>query len=499
MANELTARENTGVALSKSKSFMNVIKNIFNNKVIVDDDSWIQELLDWADEHNIPEKWMQYGDDDGFWDGLPRDKNVLLALDSLSLTNYEIEKIPKEIGNLNNLSGLFLAQNKLSKLPKEIGNLLNLQNLSIRKNKLKILPKEIGKLKKLIDIDLSENQLIELPKEVATLNKLESINLDENNLITLPSEIENLTSLTNLSIWGNELIKLPKEIGKLVSLIKLDLTSNHLVSLPKEIGDIIALKELNLLSNKLSHLPKEIGNLVNMIDLSFNGNDLSELPDEITNLIKIKKLDLRHNTNLKLNDKQKHWIKKLNYFGAEIKMNLAADKDMDMDILHYEEDNDTFYFDNSESSLWAPPGTSKLITSLHSIISEFKYKKLCIQKKAYEIKNPETDINFSIIGQSHLKYAGLKLDTDEAYEIFNKEGSVGVCNSNLSIEVISYIQWKIDIYSNDIYLELILVDDHIKTEVYSKALNDGPTELLNMHKMFIEIGYEEAMNIYQTK
>ena len=60
MAKDLAVREGTDVALSKSKSFMGIIKNIFNNKVVLDDDSWMQRLWDWADKNDIPDReWIE--------------------------------------------------------------------------------------------------------------------------------------------------------------------------------------------------------------------------------------------------------------------------------------------------------------------------------------------------------------------------------------------------------------------------------------------------------
>ena len=172
MAKELTTRESTDVALSKSKSFIGIIKNIFNNKVIVEDDTWVQRLWAWADENEI--EWFEDNafDKDGNRRGEEKNKELLLNLEILNIQESELSNIPKEIGKLVNLSELYLSSNQLKYLPREIGNLTNLNILLMSNNQLVELPKELGNLDNLLKLALPDNKLINLPREIGDLLNL---------------------------------------------------------------------------------------------------------------------------------------------------------------------------------------------------------------------------------------------------------------------------------------------------------------------------------------
>ena len=88
-----------------------------------------------------------------------------LKIYKLDLSYQKLEKLPKEIENLNNLQRLSLWRNHLKALPREIGKLNNLQRLELGGNQLKALPKEIGNLKNLKKLYLRNNKLSEKEKE----------------------------------------------------------------------------------------------------------------------------------------------------------------------------------------------------------------------------------------------------------------------------------------------------------------------------------------------
>ncbi len=69
------------------------------------------ELMNWADENNIPEE------------KLPRDIKKLKNLTELDISSNNLTKLPESIGNLTNLTDLNIGSNKLTKLPNWIGNL----------------------------------------------------------------------------------------------------------------------------------------------------------------------------------------------------------------------------------------------------------------------------------------------------------------------------------------------------------------------------------------
>ena len=640
MAKELTTRENTDVALSKSKSFMGIIKNIFNNKVVIDDDSWMQRLWDWADENDISDlEWVDNKnyDDGGYWEGLSRNKENLLKIKKLNLGFSNITYLPGEIGNLTSLVDFNLEYSNLTELPKEIGRLTNLTKFNLLSSDIVYLPKEIGDLISLVDFNLEYSNLTELPQEIGNLTNLRNLNLDHNNLTELPKEIGKLVNLQNLnlgsssipehSLDNNNLSELPREIGDLINLTELDLQFNNIIELPREIGNLINLTELylwhndltelpreigelsnlevlNLWSNKfkklpdeigdlinlawlyldnnyLAVLPKNIGNLTNLLGLYVENNNLTELPNSICNLQNLEVLKLSNNP-LILTEEQQEWIKQLIDDGCDVdfddiwksslvkiesegsltdklkqtkfnkliekiynrnfelgdtfRNNVEFDSYIDnkltwtssaigtdkelldthwglvnmfvKDIFGFEtevvnlneeteevEDENTFTFDNGRQ-LWSPPRmNTTIVECLYAIIHNFSDKKLCILKEFNDVENAETDIYYSIIGQKHLDYSGSSSDVEQATVIYEKSGSIGVCNSGIDVKPSSYIEWRFDFYHNDIYLESILFENNIRTELYSRTLKNGPSELFDAYQMYIENGYKEAFKI----
>src|SRR5699024_5276615 len=118
------------------------------------DESWMQEIWEWADRYEINE------------DTIPRSRIDLLGLESLSV--YSINFLPESIGNLVNLTYLEVSfggfsPNMLTSLPENIGNLINLRTLNVSDTKLTSLPKSIGNLVNLTSLDVSSNELTSLP------------------------------------------------------------------------------------------------------------------------------------------------------------------------------------------------------------------------------------------------------------------------------------------------------------------------------------------------
>jgi len=107
----------------------------------------------------------------------------------LDLSFLNLNKIPPEIGCLENLEELSLAGNCLKELPEEIYNLKNLKVLSLGDvisggNKLTSLSKKIGKLTNLEVLKIVWNEdLKELPKEILNLPKLDLVFLSQHSIL----------------------------------------------------------------------------------------------------------------------------------------------------------------------------------------------------------------------------------------------------------------------------------------------------------------------------
>ena len=126
MKNNLTTtNHNAKLALTKSKSLLNITNSLLAKKDCNNllDENWINILWQWADDNNIPDLRAGYNN---VLEGLPRTKSDLLSISTLNLSGFELTNIPKELFNLTNIKSLNLAKNKLTSVPNEIQNLKNL-------------------------------------------------------------------------------------------------------------------------------------------------------------------------------------------------------------------------------------------------------------------------------------------------------------------------------------------------------------------------------------
>jgi|APLak6261703504_1056268.scaffolds.fasta_scaffold01284_3 Leucine-rich repeat (LRR) protein len=166
----------------------------------VSDTDWVNKIFQWADENNIEDyRWNEpYRGRQGYWSGIPRDRNKLLNLTRLYIKSYEHEQItiPSEIGNLLNLNELDIFCNGCTDIPSSIGNLCNLTHLSLNCVRLKRLPQEISLLNKL-EYLLVWADIKELPKDVGNLSNLRVLRLEQSlNLKKWPRSIVKLKALT---------------------------------------------------------------------------------------------------------------------------------------------------------------------------------------------------------------------------------------------------------------------------------------------------------------
>lgn len=144
--------------------------------LVEDDEPWVDTLLEWADEQQLPE--LQPMEGSAFWQtGFPRDRQQLKQLECLHLASCDLDQIPAELGNLTRLQALSLADNNLIELPDELCNLEQLQLLDLNNNRLEKLPESIASLTKLEVLLLQLNQLEDLSPSLLSLRKLREIDL----------------------------------------------------------------------------------------------------------------------------------------------------------------------------------------------------------------------------------------------------------------------------------------------------------------------------------
>ncbi|MBS0652168.1 MAG: leucine-rich repeat domain-containing protein [Verrucomicrobia bacterium] len=143
---------------------------------------------------------------------------------------------PANAERINKVQSLDLSNLELEVLPSEIGIFTQLKTLNLQNNRLFTLPPQIKGLVQLAHLDLSHNRLESLPPQIESLVELKYLNLDHNELRTLPPEIGRLIRLVQLYIDHNKLDSWPPEFGNLAGLHWLLYSNNPMLpEMPSEI------------------------------------------------------------------------------------------------------------------------------------------------------------------------------------------------------------------------------------------------------------------------
>lgn len=95
---------------------------------------------------------------------LPENFGVLNSLESLTITQSDLEALPSSIGDLKNLKMLELSDNPLGSLPTSFIKLNSIETLILKKCNFTEIPAEIWPLKNLIRLELEGNPLSEEEK-----------------------------------------------------------------------------------------------------------------------------------------------------------------------------------------------------------------------------------------------------------------------------------------------------------------------------------------------
>ncbi len=184
-----------------------------------------------------------------YYNNTNMDIKEILGLESLYLSDKEIEIIPDSIGLLTNLKDLYFGYNKIEIIPDSIGKLTNLKNLYIDNNKIEIIPDSIGLLTNLKNLYLQNNKIEIIPDSIGLLTNLKSLNLHYNKIEELPDSIGLLTNLKSLYLQNNKIEIIPDSIGLLTNLKSLYLHYNKIEELPDSIGNLTNLRDLYIDKN----------------------------------------------------------------------------------------------------------------------------------------------------------------------------------------------------------------------------------------------------------
>ncbi|XP_023740042.3 disease resistance protein RPV1 [Lactuca sativa] len=152
----------------------------------------------------------------------------------------------------------------LEKLPKDLGQLECLEELNLLSTMIKHLPDSISKLKHLRFLRLYDSPFLEqLPEDLGLLECLEELNLSYTKIKHLPDSICMLKHLKSLNLLGCRwLEKLPEDLGRLECLERIDLSYTKIKNLPNSICMLKHLKSLRLFRcGSLEKLPEDLSRL----------------------------------------------------------------------------------------------------------------------------------------------------------------------------------------------------------------------------------------------
>jgi len=181
MNNKIVLKQDLKLTLSKTENLFNITNKILNDKLDFLDNSWIQKLWDWADKNKIDNLYEDY---ENYYDrGLPRDKEKLLLLKELNLSNYNLKNIPKELFYLENLEYLDLSNNQITNIPDLFIKFKNLQHLDLSNNNISIVSIVLAQMNSLTTLILNNNIIKNISNEFIDQIKIKYFEIKNNPLI----------------------------------------------------------------------------------------------------------------------------------------------------------------------------------------------------------------------------------------------------------------------------------------------------------------------------
>ncbi len=160
---------------------------------------------------------------------------VRLFMDSCGLQSTAVSEVAGVTsGEINSLS---LTNKAITKIPSNVNELVFLKTLQLDSNSIRVIPEEISALNSLLTLSLSANKIDSIPFELSDCIALTTLNLDHNQLISLDNLLSTLSSLKSLSFKGNKVEKLPASITRMSFLTFLDGSNNRISELPEEMKE----------------------------------------------------------------------------------------------------------------------------------------------------------------------------------------------------------------------------------------------------------------------
>jgi Leucine-rich repeat (LRR) protein len=340
-----------------------------------------------------------------------------LKLETLTLRDNFLTKLPKTIGKLTGLKKLSLANNLLTTLPESIGQLTNLEVLDLRDNPLTKLPDSIVKLKNvtifmghssaddlktlrktyrqrhITSIEFvwpwydSTTKTLDLKAPAANMNQ--QIRAIDADVFVKMSENAQLKEVTTIDLSDNALTELPDAIARLHKLTTLNLKGNQFKNVPLSnlaSAYVSSIKDLDMSENQLTHLPKSFVNLKDLNVLKVNNNKITSIPDGISALSQLTTLDISGNTltDLPLSMDKLHSLTQLNVSGNKLTAEKIMQSTRNLHLRNITYDRQTLATTASapkdlESESWiiheASPAKKRLPTSwnIDTIRSEKRY------------------------------------------------------------------------------------------------------------------------------
>ncbi|MBS0648488.1 MAG: hypothetical protein JSS10_04590 [Verrucomicrobia bacterium] len=222
-----------------------------------------------------------------------QDKDEVIGLRTLRLSDRQITRIPPEIGLLTRLEVLEINKSPIRFLPPQIGALTRLRQFSLHHTLVKVLPREFQNLMKLEHIVLLNNQLENIDP-LGPLSNLVRLSASTNKIKNFPSSLA-WQKMQTLDLSNNQIEELPSSFYLSFALSSIILYNNRIRLISDRIADLTQLKTLCLNENCLSLIPSSLAKLPNLSSLNVTDNQLTCLPVELAQMSYLRELCIKNN------------------------------------------------------------------------------------------------------------------------------------------------------------------------------------------------------------